>query len=131
MKVYKVCSVHGDELRSCCLREAFPKECRLTYKIGCTTIPKIPGSKLFAFTNYSDAYRFHRWNYNHGEAKIFEAEATGVRKPSIKQLPLFSNILTYWKLRRAKKRTSNIETMGWEIPRGTVWCDSIQLIKEV
>lgn len=130
MKVYKVCLIKGNKLTSCCANPYFPEELRVEYTVNKTVRSKLKGSKLFAFDDLNTATRFATLYYYRGDVKVFEAEATGVGRPRIKQLPTWSDIKSFWAKRTAKKRITDILD-GGIVPFGTVWCDSIKLLKEI
>jgi len=125
MLVYKVVIIHkGPEGQ----REFF--SCRTTsptfrrkYEVGIPTTPlaDFPRAKLFAFKDIHSAERFRTY----GET-IFVAEAQIARcqRIFISRDRVTSAIRRFWWGRPHKLDLSNI-------PEGTVFCNSITLLKEI
>lgn len=91
------------------------------------------GTKLFVFDNIHNAQKFARINIG----KLFECIVKNPRQP-VQVRSYYRN--TYWTLiNEARKRKISIKQhlykhnigSGQYWPKGTIWCDSVTLTKQI
>lgn len=133
-KVYKVIRVSPkDKLTS------VTDICRLTYKVGQWTRPRIKGSKIFAFSSFQNALTFSSM-VSEEKVAIFACECkNSVRGPST--YIAFSDLddegrkaklgalRKFWK--EGLKKPCTCDGLFIRAPRGTILVDSIKLVKKV
>jgi hypothetical protein len=122
--VYAVGSHHYSA--NSCLTPEKRKECAdscLVYKIGKVTTPKIKGSKLFAFKTLEAARSFISGGGS--EYKIFKCvgtNPTNKKRMPVSEAEYIDTMRAFW----SRKLKGSLP-----VPRGTVFCDTIELTKRV
>jgi hypothetical protein len=138
--VYKIClDVNGKyfSFNSCPFIKKRGRGCRLEYRIGKARRPskRIPNSKLFAFSTLATAVRFRdSFSPRH---PIFEAKATNVI-PGIYICNNFTDAVCklFWEEVDSDGCIINMDGDEYvvdikEAPLGTVYCDTITLLRRV
>lgn len=140
---YKVVRVKGSRLLgSEMLVSACSKTYELEYKVGTRVVPKLDGSKLFAFLTEEDAITFIDKNCAADSTDIvYQAELENVEPMEILVLKLREGkvkyVQLYWKWYQGK--ANNKESLSLlkggdymqKPPVGTILCDSVTLLKRI
>lgn len=121
--VYKVCASSDGFYKS---YDKMYTEFELTYCINKTTIPKMPGSKLFVFDTLEHAKNFlHTYNRL---GVVFEC-TTERTYPINNNCVYDSCIKLFWRLKHWKKSTKQLKHLT--IPQGSLLVNSLTPIKIV
>ena len=118
MKAYKVVRQEwlGIKQGVSCV-SAVAINCKLTYKIGEKTVPKI--GKIFVFKEREDAEYFVK-NLGSTSYMILEGEAENCKKVLLVSHRQ-SNVEIFWRLKKNRKGTAGIHAYA---PQGSYVCDS-------
>jgi len=128
MIVYKVVQVKNGRFYSCIpiiniLRGQYDWAL-LEYRVNEKTVPVLKGSMLFAFTHFDMARLFKNRRRSGHSWKIFKAFTYKHELPgfNVKLCEIFEDMKAFW----TSGRQGNIT-----IPRGTVFCEDITLLRDV
>lgn len=129
-KYYKVV---GDDLKSSQTKHwgEYAKTYTVQYKPHTWVFPNVKGSNLMVFDSLTNTINFQ--NSIPETCKIFECKVVSPRK-----IGIFSSsysfivhlVNTCNKLKKQKKKYSHLIKTKW-IPKGTVFCDGVMLLKQV